>query len=531
MSSGPVGSSRHDAPPGAVARPFWRRIAWPAIALAALLRLHGAGALPLSGDEAYHWEWSRHLAGAYYDHPGMTAWLIALATACLPDAGEVAVRLPAMLSMLLAAALAHGFARDVARARGVEAGAAAEAGCLAAALVFFVPLPAALSVYMSTDPPLIPLWLGASWALFAALQRGSTGAWLACGLSLGLAASTKLISLQLVATIGAFLVATRAGRAWLRRPQPWLALGVALVAATPMLVWNATHDWLTFRFNFDIRQRAQHASPWHPVVFVAGQLACLTPGFAVLAVLACLRRRLAAPLAKAAMLCVLVPLAGFALVSLRREVGAHWTAAPWTGALVLLAVAFALRDPWTGRRWARVAWRGSWALSLVVLAAAHAFAAAPHAFARLEVAGGQPRRVLRNLFGWPEVGRAVAAACAALRAEPDSQGVFVAAGQYGTAAAIAFYTPGRPQVALWGALRNHGRSYAQWDDWAALRGRDAVFVSKRPLADWEVRLLQERFAVVGPVERIPITVGGEEGNAFYLVRCRRFDGRPPFDPV
>ena len=25
--------------------------------------------IPISGDEAYHWEWSRHLDFGYYDHP------------------------------------------------------------------------------------------------------------------------------------------------------------------------------------------------------------------------------------------------------------------------------------------------------------------------------------------------------------------------------------------------------------------------------------------------------------------------------
>lgn len=43
------------------------------VAGALTVRLLTVGQLPLSGDEAYHWEWSRHLAGAYYDHPGMTA--------------------------------------------------------------------------------------------------------------------------------------------------------------------------------------------------------------------------------------------------------------------------------------------------------------------------------------------------------------------------------------------------------------------------------------------------------------------------
>jgi 4-amino-4-deoxy-L-arabinose transferase-like glycosyltransferase len=34
----------------------------------------------LSPDEAYYWDWSRHLAMGYYSKPPMVAWLIALFT-------------------------------------------------------------------------------------------------------------------------------------------------------------------------------------------------------------------------------------------------------------------------------------------------------------------------------------------------------------------------------------------------------------------------------------------------------------------
>ncbi len=499
------------------------------ILLAAALRLWGAACLPLSGDEAYHWEWSRHLAGAYYDHPGMTAWLIALSERVWPGGGELAVRLPAMGCLLLTTALACGLARDMARSRALAPSAVEQAGLIGAALVFFVPLPAALSVYMSTDPPLMPCWLGAAWALFAAIERGRTRSWLLCGVCIGLAASTKLISLQLLGAIFAFLVMTRAGREWLRRPQPWLALAVALIAASPMLIWNAAHDWMTFRFNFDIRQRDQALSAWHPLVFVAGQAATLTPGFLALALGACFARSARARPAMAAVLaCAVLPLAFFVLVSFRRKIGVHWPAAPWLVSFVLLSVSLAAREPWTQRSWARWAWRSSWGLTIVVLLIVQAFMSIVDHVARLDLVAGQPRAVLRNLYGWPEVGQAAAAAADALRARPDCAGVFFISNQYGTAAALSFYTPDRPSVHLWSAVRNHGRNYGYWDDWSALRGLDAVYVVKRPLAEWEEPFMREHFAEVLAVESVPIIDDGEERNTFYLVRCRGFDGREPF---
>ena len=52
--------------------------------------------LPFSGDEAYHWEWSRHLALSYYDHPPMTAWLISLLTSVL-GTSRFTIRLTAFI--------------------------------------------------------------------------------------------------------------------------------------------------------------------------------------------------------------------------------------------------------------------------------------------------------------------------------------------------------------------------------------------------------------------------------------------------
>ncbi|MEZ5964639.1 MAG: glycosyltransferase family 39 protein [Planctomycetota bacterium] len=506
------------------------RVLLVVFALAAGLRLWAATQLPLSGDEAYHWEWSRRLAGAYYDHPGLTAWLIASSEHVWPWRGELAVRLPAFCCAVAATLIARGFARDLARGQGVAADGVRRAGQVAAALVFFAPLPAALSVYMSTDPPLLPLWLGAVWALYRALDRGGFAAWIACGALVGAALDTKLLALSLLGTCAAALFLHRDARRWLARLPPWLALATVGLVASPMLWWNAHHDWSTFRFNFGIRQRTQTASMLHPLVFLAGQAGIVTPGFLVLAVRACagraMRRR---PADLAVALGALLPLAFFALVSLRREVGAHWTAAPWLVAFVVLAVAMAQGPEWTRQAWSRWAWRSSWVLSIVVLVLAHVFAAAPRTFGSLDVVRGQPRRVLRNLFGWSEIGQRASTVAAELRRQQaEPRGVFLMSNQYGTTAALAFYTPEQPLVQLWSAPRSHGRSYFEWADWQALAGQDAVYVSKHELEAWELPFLREHFADAGEIELVPIERDGVVLNRFFLVRCRGFSGRQPF---
>src|SRR5207245_1271727 len=46
------------------------------VSIAALVRLFFAAVIPLFPDETYYWDWSRHLAAGYFDHPAGIALLI-----------------------------------------------------------------------------------------------------------------------------------------------------------------------------------------------------------------------------------------------------------------------------------------------------------------------------------------------------------------------------------------------------------------------------------------------------------------------
>src|SRR5689334_14141387 len=67
------------------------------VALVAL-RLVAAAFTPLTFDEAYYWTWSKGLAGGYYDHPPMVAFVIRAGTLIAGET-ELGVRL---MSILLA---------------------------------------------------------------------------------------------------------------------------------------------------------------------------------------------------------------------------------------------------------------------------------------------------------------------------------------------------------------------------------------------------------------------------------------------
>src|SRR5579871_2838273 len=86
-----------------------RNTALVILALVAL-RLVAAAFTPITFDEAYYWMWSKNLAGGYYDHPPMVAYVIRAGTMIAGDT-ELGVRL---VSILLALPMSYWIFRAAA---------------------------------------------------------------------------------------------------------------------------------------------------------------------------------------------------------------------------------------------------------------------------------------------------------------------------------------------------------------------------------------------------------------------------------
>jgi hypothetical protein len=125
----------------------------------------------------------------------------------------------------------------------------------------------------------LPLWALAGYAFHAALKRGRTRDWLLLGVAFGGALWAKYFVIVLAAAYAAFMIFDRdARRAW-RTPGPWLGMAVALVIASPHLIWLVQNDFLPFGY---VDARSAPARGWydyllHPAVFLLGQLAFMLP--------------------------------------------------------------------------------------------------------------------------------------------------------------------------------------------------------------------------------------------------------------
>src|SRR4051812_43691091 len=243
-----------------------RNTALTILALIAL-RLVSAAYTPLSFDEAYYWTWSKHLAGGYYDHPPMVAVLIRLGTIIAGDT-ELGVRL---VSILLALPMSFAVYRSAEMLFGGRRVAAT------ATILLNVTLMAAVGTMIVTpDAPLLVASAFVVFYLAKVLASGRGAWWLAVGGAVGAALLSKYTALFFGPAILIWLIAVPKLRRWLLSPWPYLGGIVAFAIFSPVILWNADHQWVSFIKQLG-RAKIEDFSPGYIGELIPTQIAFATP--------------------------------------------------------------------------------------------------------------------------------------------------------------------------------------------------------------------------------------------------------------
>ena len=362
---------------------------WAAVCL---LKLVLAARLPLFVDEAFYWQEGRHLAAAYSDLPGLTAWMTRLGVA-IGGAHPLALRAP----FLVLAALVPWLVVWITR-REFDDRQAWQAGMLA----LLLPLAGTLGLLALPDAAMAVATLLCVDAGARLLRQVDAGAALELALGLALGA---LSHYRFIAVIGVGLVAMLAlpeGRRVLRDVRVWVAVAFGASAWTPLMAWNFDNADAGLRFQLIDRH------PWafhiDGLWFVVIQALLVTP--LLLAALAHASWRGATGSAVAAryfaLLGGLVVLGFFGLGFFAdvERVSFHW---PLPGYLALLPLLPATLAQWP--RWLRHA---TWALAtlgLVLLLGYYAVVSSADLRARFAAQKWYPA----NFAGWDSLAYAVRA--------------------------------------------------------------------------------------------------------------------------
>ena len=245
------------------------------------LRLLLAATVPLFPQEAYYWTWSQDLDWAYFDHPPLATYAIALTTAILGSTA-FGIKVAAVLwslgwNLLWARLILDMFADRRLAFWSVAA--------LNLTLMY-----EGYAVAPTPDGPLLFAWVGTIWAIWHLSHSGNGRWWFVAGAFLGLSCLGKYSGVLLLPIALLYLLTSPQQRHWLLKPQPYLAVALAAAVFAPVLIWNAQHDWVSLAFQSTRRVDAMSGfKPRYFLMLVGTQFLMLTPYIFVVSLAALIR--------------------------------------------------------------------------------------------------------------------------------------------------------------------------------------------------------------------------------------------------
>jgi len=475
------------------------------------VKLVVAARLPLFVDEAFYWQEGQHLAAAYSDLPGLTAWLARLGVE-LGGNHVLALRLP---FLAIGATLPWLVSRIATRWFG------AVAGWQAGSLTLLMPLSATLGMLAVPD---VPMALAAVLCLDAGARLlrnvdAAAAVKLSLGLAIGALSHYRFIGVIVVGFIALLLLPQ--GRRSLRDPRVWVALAVGVMAWLPLLAWNADNQDAGLKFQ--VVERHPWAFQWSGLWFLVIQPMLVTPILCVAMWKVALAGTRPGGGAREqwryfGLVGAVSTLAIFALGFFTdvERISFHW---PLPGYLALLVAVPVVLNGWP--RWLR---RTGWWLAGTGLALAFGYylmASSPSL--RAQLAGD--KYYPRNFAGWAPLADEVRAELAGM-----PEGTRVLAGNFKVGAELGFQLRDpRIEVLRHPLNDKHGRT-AQLGLWGLLHDgqRDALLVLSP--SDQRYRDLLERYhdicRQVGPLPP-PRVVSQDHGYQRFLLfklPAQRVDG-------
>ncbi|TAM54399.1 MAG: hypothetical protein EPN53_04205 [Acidobacteria bacterium] len=453
-----------------------------------------AMALPVSGDEAYYWDCSRHPDWATYDQPPLMM-LAPIPFRAVFGETALGVRGPAILASFLIGAFLLPLAR---RLGGGPREAAWTYLLLHATPLFFFG-----SFYASTDIGMMTGYLGAAWAAVA-IAQGERRAWWGFGVAVALGFLAKFPAV-LVLPVLVPVLASRKARADLRTPVPYLAGLLSFAITAPVWIWGARHDWVNIAFQLEQRHERGPLTAVYLLEFLAF-VALLTspPLFGAMGAAWWRAWKRHDPAWNAVLVGAVSPFVFFGYVALREDISPHW-AGP---GIVLAALVLALAAPRPRRL---VRWGAAFGVAVSLAAVALVLFATTALDVRWPLVG-RMRGVVADKLAAAVANREIVAEIER-RLQP---GEMMASESYTDVHLYAYLSHGRMPTRLarvHGGI--HGLASLYWYPPEALRGRDFLFVTERtgleaPLA-----------AIFASVREEPPFVVARDGRAVRTIRFLR----------
>lgn len=475
------------------------------------------GPFDLVADEAYYWDWSRHLDWSYYSKGPLVAYLIALSTR-LGGNTEFFVRLPSVLLSALTFLAVHRLALRFYASERIAFFSALTFAC--------VPLFNVGATLMTIDNPVFACWTLAAFFTHRAVVGGRTRDWAFAGIAFGFGIMAKAVILfHLVALFG-FLLASGERRVLLRTRGPWMSVAIGFLFFLPQIYWNSTHDWVMFR---DFMKKGEVGEPFRiewkffPEM-IGAQAGAISPpiwGACLFALWANWKRWRAARDETALFVLAwgLPILLFYTLLSFRTRINGNWPTLTYLTPTIAAAAEILRRadSPAPGERFAGLRARRFGIAALVVggvMSAALFLSPIPYALGFSAHARIDPTKRLR---GWEEWGERIGEIG---RERSEGRPIFYSGRIYQIAGLLGFYVPGNPKAYCF--VRDaRSNQYYFINDFDAVLGMDAIYVAEK---EKDVSRIDDEFDSVEFVEKYETKLGGAVVREYFVYHCRNFKG-------
>lgn len=465
-------------------------------------RLIYAFFLPVTPQEAYYWNYSRHPALSYFDHPPLAAYWIKLTT--IFGVSNFTIHLAAVILSALMTLAIYRLGHLLFDER---------IGFWSAVTINLTFIYAVGGLVITPDAPMILFWILTMITCYRIAGEAGGSWWVLLGLFLGAGFVSKYS--MIFAWLGAvlFFLSSRERVKLFKTIGPYEALGVMIVVMLPVIYWNYQNNWASFLFQTG--RRAGEMTEFRPD-FLLGYIGTLIAIYGIIpipllvtgiwnSVKLSLRRK--SP-EHVLLISFSIPLVLFLLpIATRYWVKMNWTAPAFLGWFVAAAAFYFTSNP--GRSWLRFSVRLSVIFLFFAFAAVHVAAVIPG----LYIGKGD------YFAGWKEL----AARLDDIREElPEPY--FICGYEYKTASLLAFYLDGRPETVSNNVIGLGGLQYDFWVDPDTLTGYNAIFVYDDRVTYKNPENLKRYFESVSDAEIMPAKKGGKLITNFHIFRCYEYRG-------
>jgi dolichol-phosphate mannosyltransferase len=464
-------------------------------------------------EEAYYWNYSIHLAPGYLDHPPFSAWCIAFGNWLL-GTNELGTRFATILFGCITTWLIYLLTRAVYGERAAVA---------SIAFSTFLPFFIGNGLYASPDAPVGACWAAVLVLLVRIFARGEESPrimdWVLLGAVFGLGLLSKYTIALLGISIALLCISRRELRVWFVRPYAYLAAIAALIVFSPVIYWNATHEWASLAFQST--RRLEEPSRFSLHQYLSYFLVLATP-VAVYALYCASRRR--GDRSLGASLCwfsFLVPNLVFCVFTLAHPPRFNWPGLMLISLVPIVAHGFAqaLSESGVGARRLVGAWKIGLAVSVVAFLGFWVYLG-------FGLPGLGYGRSMTKLIGWEGLAQEISNRVSEESKATPGRVVVVGMDKHYTAAELSFYLHklasrggnSAPPVVGRTVFGLNSLMFDYWSREVPIGKDDTLLLVARSAQDLEMPAVTSQVASLAPVVEYRATTHGKgSGRYFYRV--------------